>query len=117
MKIDITNINKKYDIIYVDPPWAYRWGKGKSSGNFCPEKHYKTMSTEEICELDAIMQYQSHYDATDDQSARGTILDIMNEEKLHVGQLFGLLFSLDPESKRQFEKGLKEFEEKFFGRK
>ena len=64
-----------------------------------------------IGELDAIMQYQSHYDATDDQSARGTILDIMNEEKLHVGQLFGLLFSLDPESKRQFEKGLKEFEE------
>ena len=64
-----------------------------------------------IGELDAIMQYQTHYDATDDQSARRTILDIMNEEKLHVGQLFGLLFSLDPESKKQIEKGLKEFEE------
>ena len=51
MKIDITNTNKKYDIIYADPPWAYLWGKGKSGGNFCPEKHYKTMSIEEICEL------------------------------------------------------------------
>ena len=41
----------KYQIIYADPPWAYLWGKGKDGGNFAPEKHYQTMSTEEICEL------------------------------------------------------------------
>ena len=51
MKIDIFNTDKKYDIIYADPPWAYLWGKGETGGNFCPEKHYHTMSTEQICEL------------------------------------------------------------------
>ena len=52
MKIDITNTNEKYDIIYADPPWAYLWGKGKDGGHFAPEKHYPTMSTDEICALD-----------------------------------------------------------------
>lgn len=51
MKIDIFNTNKKYNIIYADPPWAYLWGTGKSGGNFCPEKHYQTMTTDEICSL------------------------------------------------------------------
>ena len=43
---------KKYNIIYADPPWAYAWGKGKDGGHFAPEKHYSTMSTDEICQLD-----------------------------------------------------------------
>lgn len=51
MKIDLKKTDKKYDIIYADPPWAYLWGKGKDPGRFCPERHYKTMSTSEICDL------------------------------------------------------------------
>ena len=62
-----------------------------------------------IGELDAIIQYENHLFSTDDPSARATIQDIVDEEKLHVGQLFGLLFKLDPVSQRQFEKGYKEF--------
>ena len=62
-----------------------------------------------IGELEAIIQYQAHYDATDDPVAKKTIYDIMEEEKMHVGQLFGLLFKLDPSSQTQFEKGYKEF--------
>jgi len=41
----------KYQIIYADPPWKYLWGTGKDGGHFAPEKHYQTMSTDEICEL------------------------------------------------------------------
>ena len=62
-----------------------------------------------IGELDAIIQYENHLEQTSDLAAQQTIRDIVLEEKLHVGQLFGLLFSLDPESKTQFEKGLEEF--------
>ncbi len=62
-----------------------------------------------IGELDAIIQYENHIVQTNDERARETLRDIVKEEKLHVGQLFGLLFSLDPESKTQFEKGLNEF--------
>lgn len=64
-----------------------------------------------IGELEAITLYEAHYASTDDPVARATILDIMTEEKLHVGQLFGLLFRLDPVAKTQFEAGLREFNE------
>lgn len=37
--------------LYADPPWAYLWGTGKDGGNFAPEKHYQTMSVDEICAL------------------------------------------------------------------
>ena len=64
-----------------------------------------------VGELEAIVQYETHLAQTNDESAKKTISDIIKEEKLHVGQLFGLIFSLDPESKTQFEKGLAEFNE------
>lgn len=56
MKIDIFRTAHSYDIIYADPPWAYLWGKGKKGGNFCPEKHYKTMSVEEICAMGPVIR-------------------------------------------------------------
>ena len=56
MKVDIFNIDKKYNIVYADPPWQYgdkRTGKGKNNPNGAggAEKHYKTMRTEDICNL------------------------------------------------------------------
>jgi len=39
---------KKYQIIYADPPWQYS-DKAKPRGG--AEKHYKTISTQDICNL------------------------------------------------------------------
>lgn len=39
--------NKKYGVIYADPPWRYR--DRKCNGN--AEDHYPTMTLEEICNL------------------------------------------------------------------
>ena len=55
MKIDIFNTDKKYNIIYSDPPWAYRqkqinfqhYNDGKKYINDVTE-HYSTMSLEEL---------------------------------------------------------------------
>lgn len=47
MKIDIFNTNKKYKIIYADPPWKYRDNRCDGA---C-EKYYKTMKLEEIKKL------------------------------------------------------------------
>lgn len=47
MKVDIFNTDKKYNIIYADPPWRY---KNKNCNGYC-EKHYQTMQIEDICEL------------------------------------------------------------------
>lgn len=62
-----------------------------------------------IGELDAIMQYERHIQESNNAIVNRTLTDIINEEKVHVGQLFGLLFYLDPTSQTQFEKGLNEF--------
>lgn len=62
-----------------------------------------------IGELDAIIQYENHIAMSNDKVVNQTLNDIVNEEKVHVGQLMGLLFYLDPISKTQFEKGLNEF--------
>lgn len=44
--IDIQNPDKKYNIIYADPPWQY-W----ESGNKNQSLHYTTMTIDEICDL------------------------------------------------------------------
>ena len=52
MKVDIFNTDKKYKIIYADPPWDY--GNTKNiNGNFygLADKHYKVMKFKDICEL------------------------------------------------------------------
>ncbi len=47
MKVDIFNTDKKYNIIYADPPWKY----SDSNCSGACEKHYKTMRLNEICDL------------------------------------------------------------------
>lgn len=45
MKVDIFNTDKKYDIIYADPPWAYRnMGNIQATAN----SHYPTMKQQDI---------------------------------------------------------------------
>lgn len=44
--IDIKKPEKKYNIVYADPPWRY-W----ESGNKNQSEHYTTMTIEDICKL------------------------------------------------------------------
>ena len=39
--------SKKYNIIYADPPWQYARSKVQGAA----EKHYRTMSVDDICQL------------------------------------------------------------------
>ena len=51
MYIDIFNTDKKYNIIYADPPWKYRQSGSKKNSRGMAKQHYKTMKTEDICNL------------------------------------------------------------------
>lgn len=44
--ISMERPNRKYNIIYADPPWKY-W----ESGNKNQELHYKTMTIDDICDI------------------------------------------------------------------
>lgn len=51
MVVDIYNTDKKYNIIYADPPWSYT-NKGSETGKRgMAMYHYDTMEEKEICEL------------------------------------------------------------------
>ena len=39
MVVDIYNTNKKYNIIYADPPWQYKVWSNKENGRSA-ESHY-----------------------------------------------------------------------------
>lgn len=62
-------------------------------------------------ELEAIYIYDAHVQATDDPRAKAVIVDIRDEEKVHVGELMTLLKTLDPEEAEQFLKGQNEVNE------
>lgn len=48
MNDKIGDCEKKYSVIYADPPWRYDFSRSKSRSI---ETHYPTMSVEEICDL------------------------------------------------------------------
>lgn len=48
MKVDIFNTDKKYSIIYADPPWRYDFSKDNADKI---ENHYPTMTLNEIKRL------------------------------------------------------------------
>ena len=51
MKVDIYNTDKKYNIIYADPPWSYT-NKGSETGKRgMAAYHYNTMEETEISNL------------------------------------------------------------------
>lgn len=50
-------MEKKYQIIYADPPWKYKVWSKKGNGRSA-ESHYKTMNIEDIINLkDFIKRY------------------------------------------------------------
>jgi site-specific DNA-methyltransferase (adenine-specific) len=50
MFVDIFNTDRKYNIIYADPPWKYGGGKNKSFAGLAVDQ-YQTMRTKDICAL------------------------------------------------------------------
>ena len=52
MFVDIFSTDKKYNIIYADPPWKYGGGKNGSYEGLAVDQ-YPTMRTKDICALPA----------------------------------------------------------------
>ena len=62
MKVDIYNTDKKYNIIYADPPWSYKTWTAKG-GHKSASAHYETMNKEEIQEMKKVIEKISDKDA------------------------------------------------------
>lgn len=51
MFVNIYVTEKKYNIIYADPPWNYNQCGSKNDNRGMASRHYKTMKTNDICKL------------------------------------------------------------------
>lgn len=68
-----------------------------------------------IAEQDAIKQYETVADSTDNAKAKAVLQDIANEEKVHVFELQALLDSMLKDERGFREQGIQEVEEKTAG--
>lgn len=61
-----------------------------------------------VGELEAVNQYERHAATSNNPKAKKIWQSIANEERVHAGELFALLFELDPISAEMFLKGQQE---------
>ncbi len=61
-------------------------------------------------EQEAIHLYMAHADATDDEFARKVLIDIANEERVHLGEFNELLRRLAPDEQEFLDEGKGEVE-------
>ncbi len=59
-------------------------------------------------EYEAVQIYEQIIEAIDQPGIKGVIMDIIDEEKLHAGQFMDLLFEVDPEESKTYERGARE---------
>ncbi len=62
-------------------------------------------------ELEAIMGYDAHVMATEDERVKKVLGSIRDEEKQHVGELMSLIKMLDSRETEYFDKGAREVSE------
>lgn len=62
-------------------------------------------------ELEAIMGYEAHIQATDDQRVKKILSHIANEERRHVGELQQLMMMLDPTQEDYMQQGIKKIQD------
>lgn len=62
-------------------------------------------------ELEAIIVYEAHAMATNDERVKKVLHHIADEERQHIGELQELLFLLDPNEAQQTQKGRQEIQQ------
>ena len=66
-----------------------------------------------IAEEDAIKQYETVVDSTDNETVKAVLQDIADEEKVHIGELQRLLKGILPDEQGFLDEGADEVEDEF----
>ena len=74
-------------------------------------KDMEILRTAIIAEYDAINLYEQMSEAVTNSKIKKVLLDVANEEKVHIGEFEALLEKIDLEHEPNEEKGEKEIEE------
>lgn len=69
------------------------------------EELLQALRADIAAELEAIIGYEAHVQATDDPRVKKVLNHIADEERQHIGELQQLLILLDPNEQQMFDKG------------
>jgi rubrerythrin len=69
------------------------------------EELTQALRVDMVGELEAIIGYEAHAMATNDERVKKILYHIADEERKHVGELQQLLYMLSPKDAEQTEKG------------
>ena len=78
----------------------------KNTNNF---ELLQQVRTDLVGEIQAVNQYEQHYQSTNDPIAKQTWKNIKNDELTHIGQLLALWNYLDASEQQLIEQGINEF--------
>ena len=76
-----------------------------------PERDKQILRLSIVAELDAVNLYERFAEITSDEHIHDVMLDVANEEKVHIGEFKALLENLDSEHEKFEEEGKEEVEE------
>jgi rubrerythrin len=71
----------------------------------CPRLVVRVLRVDIAGELEAIIGYEAHAMATNDERVKKILYHIADEERKHVGELQQLLYMLSPRDAEHTEKG------------
>lgn len=78
---------------------------GNVSKQLSPGELTQALRVDLAGELEAIIGYEAHAMATNDERVKKVLAHIADEERQHVGELQQLLYLLNPNESQQTEKG------------
>lgn len=100
MKKGNNSVNKAIDLAF----WSNKIG-GKPLSK---KETVQALRDMVVAEYDAIQLYERFAESIQDKSIKKVVLDIADEEKVHVGEFLKLLDMLDPKEEDRYEEGEKE---------
>lgn len=77
-----------------------------------PDELSQALRVDIAGEYEAIIGYEAHASATDDENAKKILYHIADEERQHVGELLELLYRICPKEKQYVEAGMTKFQTK-----
>ncbi|HEX2939210.1 MAG TPA: demethoxyubiquinone hydroxylase family protein [Ruminiclostridium sp.] len=80
------------------------------SKKLSPDELAQALRVDIAGEYEAIIGYEAHASATDDENAKKILYHIADEERRHVGELSELLYRLCPKEKQNVEAGRTELQ-------
>ena len=79
--------------------------------SFTPEELVQALRVDITGEYEAIIGYEAHAAAANDERVKKILYHIADEEKKHVGELQQLLYMLSPKDAESIEKGRQTIEQ------